>query len=115
MTSGSTDLKLSVVVISFNDAKYILDCLRSVYEQTQAFPFEVIVADNGSTDGSVGSIRQEFPQVRIVENGTNLGFGPGNNAGMSLARGEYVLILNPDTVIRDRALEKLVAYADRKP
>ncbi len=78
-------------------------------------PFEVIVSDNGSTDASVEYIREHFPDVRIVENGANLGFARGNNAGISVAQGEYVLILNPDTIIHDRALEKLVAYADTHP
>ena len=62
--------------------------------------FEVIVTDNGSTDGSLDFIRQNYPQVRIVANGANLGFGPGNNAGFKVATGEYVFILNPDTILR---------------
>ncbi len=108
-------MKLSIVIICLNDEKYILDCIRSIYEETNSIPFEVIVADNGSSDGSVESVRSQFPQTRVVENRANLGFGGGNNAAISVARGEYVLILNPDTIIRDRALEKLVAYADRHP
>ena len=75
----------------------------------------MIISDNGSTDGSIAFIREHFPRARIVENGANLGFAKGNNAGIRVARGEYVLILNPDTIIHDRALEKLVAFADRHP
>jgi len=105
-------MKLSVVVICWNDLKVIKDCLESIYKETSAIAFEVIVSDNGSTDTSVEYIREHFPRVRIVENGANLGFARGNNAGIDVAQGEYVLILNPDTIIRDRALEKLVAYAD---
>ena len=108
-------MKLSIVIISWNDRKYIVDCLESVYAQTRSIPFEVIVADNGSTDGSRELVRERFPKARIVENNANLGFGPGNNAAIAVARGEYVLILNPDTIVHDRALEKLVAYADAHP
>ncbi len=77
--------------------------------------FEVIVSDNGSEDGSVGMIRARFPQVVVVENGANLGFAKGNNAGIRASRGELILILNPDTIIHDGGLDKLVAFAARHP
>ena len=108
-------MKLSVIIICWNDLKVILDCIASVYAQTSAFEYEIIVTDNASSDGSVTAIGQRFPCVRIVENPENGGFGKGNNAAIRQARGEYVLILNPDTLIRERAVEKLVAYADRFP
>jgi GT2 family glycosyltransferase len=108
-------MKLSIVVICWNDLKVIKDCLESIYRETSAITFEVIVSDNGSTDTSVEYIREHFPAARIVENGANIGFARGNNVGISVARGEYVLILNPDTIIHDRALEKLVAYSDSCP
>jgi GT2 family glycosyltransferase len=106
-------MKLSIVIICWNDLKVIQDCLRSIYAATTPFDFEVIVSDNGSTDPSLPFIKEHFPQVRIIENGANLGFAKGNNAGIRAAHGEYVLILNPDTIIRGQSLEKLVAYADR--
>jgi GT2 family glycosyltransferase len=108
-------MRLSIVIICWNDLKDIAECLQSVYRETSCIDFEVIVTDNGSTDGSVAYVREHFPAARIVENRVNLGFGPGNNCGFRVARGEYVLILNPDTIIRERALEKLVAFADRHP
>lgn len=106
-------MKLSIVVICWNDRKVIMDCLRSIFAETGSIEFEVIVSDNGSTDGAPDEIRREFPSVRIVENGANLGFAKGNNAGIRVATGEFVLILNPDTIILDRALEKLLAYAEQ--
>jgi GT2 family glycosyltransferase len=108
-------VKLSIVVLCWNDLKVIDDCLRSIYEETHSFPFEVIVSDNGSSDGSIEFIRGNYPLVRVLENSDNLGFAKGNNAGISQSSGEYVLILNPDTIIRDRALDKLVAFAERHP
>jgi GT2 family glycosyltransferase len=108
-------MKLSIVIICWNDADYLANCLESIYAETKALDFEIIVTDNGSTDGSLDDVRQHFPEVRIVANGHNLGFGPGNNAGIRVAQGEYVLILNPDTFLRAHALEKWVAYADSHP
>ena len=108
-------MKLSVVIICWNDLKVITECLESIFGETNHFDFEVIVSDNGSTDGSAEFIRERFPEVHIVENGANLGFAKGNNAGIRVAQGEYTLILNPDTVILNGALQKLVAFADRHP
>lgn len=108
-------MKLSIVIICWNDLKVIANCLKSIFEETRNFEFEVIVSDNGSTDESLDYIRSHFVNVRIVENKANLGFAKGNNAGIRVAQGEYILILNPDTVILDRALEKWVTFADRHP
>ena len=104
-------MKLSIVIICWNDRKVICNCLKSIFEETRELDFEVIVSDNNSADGSIDEIKRDFPQVRIVSNGANLGFAKGNNAGIRVAQGEYVLILNPDTIIHDRALEKLVSFA----
>ena len=77
--------------------------------------FEVIVSDNGSGDGSVELIREHFPAVRIVENRANLGFARGNNAGIREARGDYVLILNPDTIVHEGTLDRWVEWAEGHP
>jgi hypothetical protein len=108
-------MKLSIVIICWNDLSDIGKCLESIYWETSAIEFEVIVTDNASTDGSVEHVRSHFPKVRIVENRSNRGYGAGNNAGFRAALGEYVLILNPDTLIRERAIEKLLAYAECHP
>src|SRR5258707_914153 len=108
-------MKLSIVIICWNDLRVIRDCLRSIYEGTRITDFEIVVSDNGSVDESVEFIRKHYPGVRIVENQQNLGFARGNNAGISASRGEYVLILNPDTIIHEGALDRLVEFADRHP
>jgi len=108
-------MKLSIVVICWNDLRVIGDCLRSIYACTHKTDFEVVVSDNGSTDGSVEFIRHKYPVVRIIENGANLGFARGNNAGIRDSTGEYVLILNPDTIIHENALDTLVEFAERHP
>lgn len=108
-------MKLSIVIICWNDLKVIADCLQSIYADTRVIDFEVIVTDNGSTDGSIDFIHKNYPKVRVIENGANLGFAKGNNVGIRESRGEYVLILNPDTIMRDGTLDKLVSFADRHP
>ena len=108
-------MKLSIVIICWNDLKVITDCLRSIFDGTHSTEFEVLVSDNGSTDGSVQFVRENYPAVKIVENGTNLGFAKGNNAGIRQTTGDYVLILNPDTIIHDGSLDRWVAFADRHP
>ncbi len=108
-------MKLSVVIICWNDLKVLPDCLRSIYEQTRSTDFEVIISDNGSTDGSTEFVRKNYPQARIVENGGNIGYARGNNAGISAARGDYILILNPDTIILEGALDKWIKFADERP
>lgn len=108
-------MKLSIVIICWNDLKVIGDCLRSIYAGVHRNEFEVIVSDNGSTDGSLEFIEQEFPQVQIVKNAGNLGFARGNNAGIRVSCAEYVLILNPDTIVWESALDQLVEFADRHP
>jgi GT2 family glycosyltransferase len=108
-------MKLSIIIVCWNDLRVIAECLRSVYSETTTIDFEVIVSDNGSTDGSPAYIRQHFPAAQIIENGVNLAYAQGNNVGIRVARGEFVLLLNPDTIIHDHALEKLVSYAEKHP
>jgi len=108
-------MKLSVIILCWNDRKVIEDCLHSIYSGTHSTEFEVIVSDNGSTDGSVDFIRGSFPQVHVIENGLNLRFAKANNVGIRASRGEYVLILNPDTIIHEGALDRMIAFADAHP
>jgi GT2 family glycosyltransferase len=109
--------RLSIVVLCWNDQAVIHDAIRSIYDTTKAVDFEIIVSDNGSEEGCVEGIRKAFPypNLRVVENKANLGFARGNNTGIAMAQGEYVLILNPDTIVHEAALEKLVQFADRHP
>lgn len=108
-------MKLSIIIICWNDLKVIKDCLASIFGQEHETQFEVLVSDNGSADGSVGYIREAHPAVRLLENKANLGFARANNVGIRSALGEYVLILNPDTVVHEGALDAWVRYAERHP
>jgi GT2 family glycosyltransferase len=108
-------MKLSIIILCWNDLGVIVNCLQSIYAGTHSTEFEVIVSDNGSSDESVKVIRERFPQVHVIENGTNLRFSKANNVGIRASKGEYVLILNPDTIIHDGTLDKLVMFADQHP
>lgn len=108
-------MKLSIVIICWNDLRVIRECLHSIYRRTHRIDFEVLISDNGSIDGSLEFIRKNYPEARILENRANLGFARGNNAGIHASVGEYILILNPDTIIHDHALDRLVQYADEHP
>ena len=101
-------MDISVVIVTTNSAQHIANCLRSIREKTNGVDYEVIVADNGSTDGTIDIIKKEFPWVTLVENGKNLGFGTANNRGAEKATGEFLFILNDDTVLTENSFEIVV-------
>jgi GT2 family glycosyltransferase len=105
---------VSILVISYNTKAMTLDCLRSVAEQTTV-PHEVIVLDNASPDGSAAAIAAAHPGMRLIASPENLGFARGNNVAAEAARGEYLLLLNPDTLVLDGAIDRIVAFAGRRP
>jgi N-acetylglucosaminyl-diphospho-decaprenol L-rhamnosyltransferase len=107
----------SVLFISHNTRELTLACLGSLFDETRGFEFEVIAVDNDSSDGSAAAIAANFAQVSLIEPGANLGFAAGNNLAARYARGdaEYLLLLNPDTVVLGRAIERLVAFAAAHP
>lgn len=105
---------LSIIVISYNTREMTLACLASIYKETTT-PFEVIVIDNASSDGSAEAIAAAFPQACLVAETTNHGFAPAHNIAVPLCRAPWLLLLNPDTVVLDGALDKLLAFAERTP
>ena len=107
---GAVDL--SILIVNYNTAALLRQCLRSIYKAGISFPFEVIVVDNASTDGSPQTVRDEFPQVRLIENEENVGFSVANNAAMDCAYGRYVLLLNSDTIVVPGTLATMVEYLE---
>lgn len=105
---------VSIVLTCWNSLKYLRPCLQSIHGANLGFRFEIVVADNGSTDGSLDMVRQEFPSARIVECGVNLGFAGGTNQGIAASRGRYVLLLNCDTLIDGRSLDSMVNVLDQR-
>lgn len=101
---------VSVIIVNYNTKQLLKDCLTSIYEKTDGIGFEVIVSDNGSQDGSAEMCRECFPQVRLIENNANLGFGAANNRGLAVATGKYVFYLNSDTVLLNNAIKIFFDY-----
>ena len=106
---------VSIIVVSYNTREMTLECLRSVFRETQQETFELIVVDNLSQDGSAEAIAEEFPEIRLLRPDANLGFAKGNNLAAESARGEYLLLLNPDTVVLEAAIDRVIDFARRSP
>lgn len=111
--SGVPDL--SVIVVNRNTRELLAECLASLRAAADPVEVEVIVVDNGSTDGSVGRVREEFPGVRLIENAENTGYAFPNNQGLAAGTGRYLLLLNSDTVLLPGALRRLVEFMDANP
>ena len=94
------NMTLSIVIVNFNGRHFLDDCLRSISKQVP-FDHEVIIVDNASTDGSVEYLRKAYSQVRLIENEENLGFARANNIGANDAKGDFLLLLNNDTILLD--------------
>jgi len=108
-------MDVSIIIVNYNTKALLKQCLESVFEKTQGIEFEVIVVDNASRDGSPQMLKEEFPQVRLIESAENVGFGRGNNEGVKIARGNYLFLLNPDTVLLNNAVKILANYLDAHP
>ena len=106
---------LSIIIVSWNTRQDLLRCLNSIWAHPPACSFEVVVFDNASNDGTPEAVAAEFPQVRLQANPENLGFGRANNGAISIAKGQYWLLLNPDTVVHAGALDALVRYLAAQP
>jgi len=105
-------MDVSVIIVNWNTRDLLRGCLRSIYQQTREITYEIFVVDNASHDGSAEMVRSEFPQVHLIANTKNHGFAAANNQGIRWALGRYVLLLNPDTIILDAAIDRCVRYAD---
>ncbi|MFN5323565.1 MAG: glycosyltransferase [Bacteroidota bacterium] len=108
-------MKLSVVIVNYNVRHFLEQCLKSVERAMAGIEGEVFVVDNDSTDGSVEMVRSKFPWVILIENRENVGFSKANNQAISISKGEYVLLLNPDTVVEEDTFSKCVSFMDAHP
>jgi N-acetylglucosaminyl-diphospho-decaprenol L-rhamnosyltransferase len=106
---------VAIVIVSYNSQDHIGACLESVFAQRKSVTQQVIVVDNDSRDGTVNFIRENFPEVELVLPGTNLGFAKGVNLGVKHSNAEFVLLLNPDTIILDHAVDVIVEFARKNP
>ena len=108
-------MRLSVVIVNYNVRPYLEQCLQSVRKALEGIEGEVFVVDNHSADDSLAVLHRDYPWVRLIENQDNLGFARANNIALRQAAGEYVLLLNPDTVVGEDTLRQVVAFMDAHP
>ncbi len=111
--SGAPDV--SVIIVTFNGCDHVRRCLASVYEHTRDWPFDVVVVDNASSDGTPDMVQREFPQVRLVRRSRNSGFAAGVNEGIALSSSNAVLILNPDAELIGDVLPPMLSYLEQHP
>ena len=109
----SKKVKLSIIIVNWNVKEDLIKCLTSLHKNPPSYVFEVIVIDNASTDGSVEAVRNKFPDVVVIAKSQNLGFAAGNNQGIERSQGEYILLLNPDTIVHPHSLDILVEFMDK--
>lgn len=105
----------SIIIVSYNTKLFTLECLDSLCKQTEGIPCEVIIIDNASSDGSAEAIQEQFLDIVLIKSKENLGFAQANNLAANRATGDYILLLNPDTIIFDGAIQKLYTFAKANP
>jgi len=104
---------LSIIILNWNTKQLLLDCVESIFEYSKNIVFEIIVCDNASNDGSVDAVRKKFGnKIKLIQNPDNVGFSAGNNPGLKVAKGRYLLLLNSDTKIDYNVFPKLVKWMD---
>lgn len=108
-------MKLSVVIVNYNVKHFLEQCLNSVFKSAEHCQTEVFVVDNNSVDGSCAMVKSIFPQVKLIENKINYGFSYANNQAIKISSGEFVLLLNPDTVIEEKTLKTVCNFMDKNP
>jgi len=108
-------MRLSISIVNWNTTDLLRSCLRSIRDNPPDVQVEVIVVDNASSDFDERSIREEFPDVRVIANSENTGYAHGNNQAIDAASGDYVLLLNPDTEVKPDALQTLIDFMESHP
>ncbi len=108
-------VRISVIIVSYNVRFFLEQCLKSVFRAGKGIPVEVFVVDNNSADGSCVMVKNQFPEVILIENFENTGFSKANNQAMRIAQGEFQLILNPDTVVEESTFQKILDFMDNHP
>ena len=105
-------MKLSVIIVNYNVKPFLEQCLYSVMKAAEKIDAEVFVVDNASVDGSCPMVREKFPSVRLLENKTNTGFSAANNQAIRISSGEFILLLNPDTVVEEDTFSQTLRFME---
>ena len=108
-------MELSVIIVNYNVKHFLEQCLHSVLKASKTISADIFVVDNNSVDGSTQLVREKFPQIHLIENKENVGFSRANNQAIRLAKGKYILLLNPDTVVEEDTFTKIIRFMDEHP
>lgn len=109
-------MDISVIIVNYHSAEMVIDCINSIYAQTEGLRYEIIVVDNASGDGSVEKLQEAFGEkIMLISSVENLGFGKANNLGAKKAAGKYLFLLNPDTILANNAMKILYDYMEAYP
>ena len=106
-------MDVSIIIVNWNTKKLLLDCICSIYETVKNISFEIWLVDNASSDGSVEAVKQNYPDVKIIQNTKNLGFAAANNIALERMCGQYALLLNTDTILTNGAVEDLFDFMEK--
>ncbi len=115
LSKAHAEHDLSIVLVCWNNKEYLAPCLDSLYASEMQSTYDVVVVDNGSTDGSQEMLRREYPDVLIIQNDHNVGLGRASNQGIEATKGRYILLLNNDTVVNGPSLDAMVDSLDTHP
>jgi GT2 family glycosyltransferase len=108
-------MDLSIIIVNWNTKEFLLPCIRLALEKEQGISTEIIVVDNGSQDRSASEVKKAFAFVHLIENERNLGFAKAVNQGLQKASGRYLVLLNPDTQVKNGAIDRLMSFMDARP
>ncbi len=104
---------VSIIIVSWNAKKYLLNCLNSLIQRQKEYSQELIVVDNASSDGSAELVEKDFPQVKLIRNEENLGFAKANNIGIRASTGRYICLINSDVVVLDNCVKLMIEFMDQ--
>ena len=108
-------MDLSIIIVNYNVKEFLQNLLHSVEKASANISKEIIVIDNASDDGSVNILKEKFPSVKLIENKINVGFGKANNQGLQIAKGEYILFINPDCIVSEDTFDKMISFFNEIP
>lgn len=110
----NSNVIITIIIVTYNSEKYICQCLDSIYRGNVDLTLEIIVVDNNSSDSTINIIKKKYPSIILIVNSKNEGFARANNQAMEIAKGKYLFLLNPDTIISHNALERFRAFLDKR-
>ena len=108
-------MQLSVIIVNYNVKQFLKNLIESVLKAVENISYEIIVVDNASSDGSAEEIRNSFPHVKFIANKKNLGFGAANNQALEIAKGEFIVLINPDALVKTNTFDTLIKFFHDNP